>query len=94
MSFKEDWGEHLISSPGFSTPLLIDTILKQGLSELTERELEITALLAQGFNSREIADKLNLSEHTVSTHRKQVIKKSGCRNTTHLVAICLRLGLI
>lgn len=94
MSFKEDLGGHLMGTPGFSTPLLIDTLIRKQLSELTERELEITALLARGLNSREIAEELSLSEHTVATHRKQIIKKSGCRNSTHLVAICLRLGLI
>ena len=94
MSLKEDWHEPLSGSADFSTLLFIDRSAAYGLAELTRRELEITALLANGFNSGEIAHELSISEHTVSTHRKQIIKKTGCRNTTHLVAICLRMGFI
>ena len=66
----------------------------ENLRHLSERELEVIQLLSRGLNTREIADMLNLSEHTIATHRKQIIRKSGCRNTAHLVATCLRCRLI
>lgn len=60
----------------------------------TERELEIIQLLGAGYGTREIANELNLSRHTVATHRKQIMRKSRCRNTTHLVVSCLKAGMI
>lgn len=47
---------------------------KEGLSE---REIEILELLAEGLSSPQIADRLFLSVHTVRTHRKNIIKKLG-----------------
>ncbi len=64
------------------------------INQLSARELDICYLLSQGLNSKEIAHQLNLSEHTVSTHRKKIIKKTNCRNTVHLIALCLRQGII
>ncbi len=73
-----------------------EVISKNGIPniDLTARELDICCLLAKGLNTKEIANRLSLSEHTVSTHRKKIIQKNGCRNTTHLVASCLKQGLI
>lgn len=42
---------------------------------LTNREKEITALLANGKSTSQIADQLFISTHTVSTHRKNIIRK-------------------
>lgn len=42
---------------------------------LSERELEIINLMAEGMNSRQIAEKLCLSVHTIYTHRKNIMKK-------------------
>ncbi|MDX1545076.1 MAG: LuxR C-terminal-related transcriptional regulator [Christiangramia sp.] len=60
----------------------------------SEREIEIIKELAGGLNAQDIASKLNLSPHTVMTHRKNILQKSGCANTTQLVAKCLTGGLI
>lgn len=60
----------------------------------SHRELEIISLLSEGHSSQEIAEMLHLSEHTISTHRKQIIKKTGARNTVETVAICIREGWI
>jgi len=48
----------------------VDTI-----NNLSKREWEIFKLIGLGFSSREIADLLQISEATVSTHRKKIIKK-------------------
>lgn len=45
---------------------------KEGLSD---REIEVLELIAQGLKSPEIADKLFISVHTVRTHRKNIIRK-------------------
>ncbi|MCH9660218.1 MAG: LuxR C-terminal-related transcriptional regulator [Bacteroidetes bacterium] len=56
---------------------LIFLIKKQepNLDRLTHRENEVFRLVGLGFTSREIADLLSISEATVSTHRKKIIKK-------------------
>lgn len=61
---------------------------------LSEREREIIIRFSRGLNAEQIAKELNLSPHTVKTHRRNVLQKSGCTNTTELVAKCLTNGLI
>lgn len=61
---------------------------------LTAREKEIVIRLSRGLNAEQIAEELNLSHHTIKTHRKNVLQKSGCTNTTELVAKCLTNGII
>lgn len=68
---------------------------KQSLTEiLSEREKEIVGELARGLSADDIARELNLSPHTVKTHRKNILQKSGCSNTAELVAKCLTGGVI
>jgi len=50
-------------------------------SVLTKRETEILALIAKGFLSKQIADKLKISINTVNNHRRNILEKTGCSNT-------------
>ncbi|MGB7786041.1 MAG: LuxR C-terminal-related transcriptional regulator [Salinimicrobium sp.] len=61
---------------------------------LSEREKQIVMRLSRGLNAEQIAEELNLSPHTIKTHRRNVLKKSGCTNTAELVAKCLTNGII
>lgn len=61
---------------------------------LTEREKQIVIKLSRGLNAEQIAEELNLSPHTIKTHRRNILKKSGCINTAELVAKCLTNGII
>lgn len=68
---------------------------EKDLSELfSEREKEIVIKLSRGLNAEQIARELNLSHHTIKTHRRNILQKSGCANTTELVAKCLTTGII
>lgn len=60
----------------------------------SNREIEIIKLIAEGHNTAQIAKKLHISENTVSTHRKNINKKSGCKNATALINKCSSIGLI
>ncbi len=51
----------------------------------TGRELEVLGLLAQEFTSKQIAEKLFISERTVETHRKNLMRKTGANNAIGLV---------
>ncbi|WP_375577953.1 response regulator transcription factor [Marivirga tractuosa] len=55
------------------------------LSNFTSREIEIIKLLAAGKSSSEIADILFISPQTVSKHRSNILKKSGCKSSTELL---------
>ncbi|MUP44921.1 LuxR family transcriptional regulator [Gramella sp. BOM4] len=64
------------------------------LDRLSEREVQIVKLLAQGYSAVEIASKYSLSVHTVKTHRKNILNKCNCSNTAQLVAKCVTGGVI
>jgi PAS domain S-box-containing protein len=61
---------------------------------LTPREREITALLADGCDGREIAERLVLSPETVRTHIRNAMERTNARTRAHLIAIALRDRLI
>ena len=61
---------------------------------ITKRESEILALLADGLTGREIATWLHVSNHTIESHRKNMMVKMGARNTVHLVVKAVRMGII
>jgi len=64
----------------------------QGLAEmLTGRELEITALVALGWPNKQIADKLHISEWTVSTHVRRIFAKLGVHSRAAMVYRCTGL---
>lgn len=60
----------------------------------TPREKEILSTIAKGKSFGEIAEILNLSPHTINTHKKNILRKTDCNNTTELIARCVRLGII
>ena len=62
--------------------------------KLSERELEIIKMMSDGLTSIEIADKLFLSEHTVKTHRKNILRKLNDNNSSQAVQYCLSNQLI
>jgi len=65
----------------------------QGLDQLTEREREITALVAEGLSNDEIAARLFLSPATAKTHVNRAMTKLGARDRAQLVVFAYRSGL-
>jgi DNA-binding NarL/FixJ family response regulator len=61
---------------------------------LTERERQIYQLLAEGNSNKEIANRLNLSLHTVETHRARVMEKLDIHSAADLVLSAVRRGLV
>ena len=60
----------------------------------TTREFDIIKEIAKGKSSQEIAESLEISKHTVATHRKKIMKKSGCHSAEELLLFCKRNGVI
>lgn len=68
--------------------------LANGPAQLTERELEVLKLAAQGLSNREIATELSISVRTAQTHLSNVFNKLGVGSRTEAVMYALRQGLI
>lgn len=65
-----------------------------GSGEFSVREKQVLRLLAQGKNTRQIAQELSLSNFTVDTHRKNMKKKLRARNTAELITAAISRRLI
>lgn len=61
---------------------------------LSERELEIITLIAEGNTNAQVADLLHLSTHTVNTHRKNIMHKLGVKNTAGIVMYAVKTNLV
>jgi DNA-binding CsgD family transcriptional regulator len=72
----------------------LTTDFKKADKVFTKRELEILDFVIQGMKSEDIAKKLNLSLYTIQTHRKNILKKSGCKNLHQLISTSIREGWI
>lgn len=62
--------------------------------DLSERELEVLALLVQGKTNREIAEELLISLPTVKTHLRNIYGKLGAANRAEAASLAIRHGLI
>lgn len=61
---------------------------------ITERELDVIRLIAEGLSNKLIADKLELSTHTVNTHRKNIMAKLNIPNTAGIVMFAVNNQLL
>ena len=62
--------------------------------ELSERERDVLVLVAQGMTNKEIASKLFISPHTVISHRKNIVHKTGIRSVAGLTVYAVLNKLI
>lgn len=61
---------------------------------LSERELEIITLIAEGHTNGQIGEILHLSTHTITTHRKNIMAKLGVKNTAAIVMYAVKTNLV
>lgn len=65
----------------------VDMLAEHNFSEsheLSERERDVLVLVAKGLTNKEIASELNISPHTVISHRKNIVHKTGIRSVAGL----------
>ncbi len=90
-------GEYL--SPSLNSILLSDYIgllakeKERDERPLSERETEVLKLIADGQQTKQIADMLCISVKTVETHRRQIIEKLGISTVAGLTCYAVRTGL-
>lgn len=57
----------------------------------SDREMDIVRCMAEGYKSREIAEKLFISENTVRTHRRNLLRKFELKTSSELIAMAVKL---
>jgi two-component system response regulator NreC len=71
----------------------LDKVSCQGLG-ITDRELDVIRLISEGLSNKLIADKLELSTHTINTHRKNIMSKLNIPNTAGIVMFAVKNNLL
>lgn len=86
----------LVLDPAFLTalPARADREPESPIEPLTPREQEVLQRLAEGLSNRMIAQRLEISEHTVKFHVNAILGKLSAQSRTEAVAHAARLGLI
>ncbi|MEP3387147.1 MAG: response regulator transcription factor [Reichenbachiella sp.] len=67
---------------------------KTGIENLSEREKEIIKCLSDGLNSKAIANELFISEHTVKTHRRNIMHKLKVKTSAELIRLAMEKQII
>ena len=65
-----------------------------GSNELSDRELEVLRLVAEGLSNKEIADVLSISTHTVARHVTNIMRKLDAANRAQAATMAFRRGLL
>ena len=87
---------------------ILDTIKREGINleslnvvdpdcagvSLSKRELQVIRLIAEGFTNPQISEKLFVSPHTITTHRRNILQKLGVNNTASVVLYAVQAGLV
>lgn len=95
----------VLSGGKYLSPEIADIVIQQSLDHWTEhdlpilsvlspREIEVTKLLIEGKNTRQIASAFNLSTKTVEAQRRSTFKKLGIHSIAELTLWAIRQGLI
>ena len=63
-------------------------------TDLSPREFEVLQLITKGHKTVQIADELNVSVHTINSHRKNILKKLNLKSPTELIVYAMETGLV
>ena len=64
------------------------------MSSLTKREMQILKMIGEGWNSVEIGEQTGLKPSTISSHRKNILRKTGARNIVSVIIFAVQERLI
>lgn len=91
--------EHVLQGRKYLTPLVTQDVMASLAApaagvELTDRQLEVLRLIAEGRRMKEIAEVLKLSPRTVETHKYELMRALGVRTTAELVRYAMERKLL
>jgi DNA-binding NarL/FixJ family response regulator len=69
-------------------------VVRRPLQKLTQRQVEVLRLVAEGYRTRDIANQLGLSVKTVESHRGEIMKRLRVHDVVSLARYAIRVGLI
>jgi DNA-binding NarL/FixJ family response regulator len=99
-AIQEVYLDRYFLSPNISKYLVEGFLEKQNISKqyhtinnLTSREREILQLIAEGFNSKEMSTKLNLSLNTIHVHRHNITQRLNIHKQADLIRYALKEGI-
>jgi DNA-binding NarL/FixJ family response regulator len=67
---------------------------RRRLHALTDRQIQVLKLVAEGYRTREVAKRLGLSIKTIESHRSEIMKRLRIHDVVSLVRFAIRVGLI
>lgn len=79
------------------TNILAESVVRpeqNTVSELTPREIQVLELVAEGYSTKQVADKLGIGTRTVESHRVNMLKKMKVNNTAELVKKAIEMKII
>lgn len=77
----------------FLSPQFRDLLNRSGVEPLTRRELEVVRMVAQGFSNKEIAEKLGCSDHTIKSHKTNIMQKLRVNTSVEIATWAQNNGL-
>lgn len=92
-------GKHYFSDQATQS-IMLDLVKNKGKSSapdpihITDREVEVLQMIVKEHTNQEIAEKLYISPRTVDAHRRNLLQKTGARNTAGLVKYAFQNGLV
>lgn len=84
----------LIAVPAEAISSVLPAAPEAAMENLTPREMEALEMLAEGLSNKQIAARLNISEHTAKFHVNSILNKLGAGTRTEAVMRALRRGLL
>ena len=61
---------------------------------MSERELDVLRLIAEGCSNREIGERLFISQHTAANHVRSILQKTGCANRAEAAAYAVHRQVV
>lgn len=72
----------------------VHPVSDENVASLSNREVEVLRLMADGISSKQIAAQLHLSAYTIHNHRKNMLAKTGCKSPAELINFAMKHGFI
>jgi DNA-binding NarL/FixJ family response regulator len=86
--------QYKFSANDLDEQLFHNLVFETNKSPFTKREFDIIKKIRKGYTNRQIAKNLQISIHTVSSHRKNIMKKSDCHSAEELLLFCKKNGIL